>query len=180
MDSEHERIEADTKDWTWVLDRRCPACGYDAAATRAQDVAGRLRAQVPLWRSALAEPAAQVRRRPSPAVWSVLEYGCHVRDVCRVFDGRVTRMLSEDGPSFENWDQDATARADDYPAQDPAAVSTELADAAAALADRFEAVPPTAWDRPGHRGDGSTFTVDSLSRYFLHDLVHHLHDIRGG
>ncbi len=79
-----------------------------------------------------------------------------------------------------NWDQDAPAEADDYPAQDPAAVSTELADAASVLADRFEAVPATAWDRPGHRGDGSTFTVDSLSRYCLHDLVHHLHDIRGG
>ncbi len=178
MDSEHERIEADTKDWTWVLNRPCPACGYDAAATPAQEVAGRLRAQVPLWQSALAGPAPRVRRRPSPAVWSVLEYACHVRDVCRVFDGRVTRMLIEDGPSFENWDQDATAEADDYPAQDPTAVSTELADAASVLADRFDAVPATAWDRPGHRSDGSTFTVESLSRYFLHDLVHHLHDIR--
>jgi hypothetical protein len=27
---------------------------------------------------------------------------------------------------------------------------------------------------------GSGFTVDSLGRYFLHDVVHHLHDLGHG
>lgn len=35
----------------------------------------------------------------------------------------------------------------------------------------------SAWalDRPCH--DGASSTVDSMARSFLHDLVHHLHDV---
>jgi hypothetical protein len=43
---------------------------------------------------------------------------------------------------------------------------------------RFDAVPDGAWGRPGRRSNGSTFTVESLGRYFLHDIEHHLHDVR--
>jgi hypothetical protein len=38
-------------------------------------------------------------------------------------------------------------------------------------------VGPDEWSRPGRRSDGATFTVNSLSRYLLHDIVHHLHDV---
>jgi hypothetical protein len=40
-------------------------------------------------------------------------------------------------------------------------------------------VPADAWDRPGVRSNGSEFTVESLGRYHLHDVVHHLHDVAG-
>lgn len=170
-------VEPDTKNWTWVLGRPCPECGYDAAATPAVTVAARLREEVGPWRDALSGPPAVVRRRPEPQVWSVLEYGCHVRDVCRVFDERVGLMIAHDRPVFPNWDQDATAVAEDYAVQDPARVAAELAAAAEDLADRFDRVPAGDWTRTGSRSDGSEFTVDSLARYFLHDLVHHRHDI---
>jgi hypothetical protein len=29
------------------------------------------------------------------------------------------------------------------------------------------------------RSNGSEFTVESLGRYHLHDVVHHLHDVTG-
>jgi SAM-dependent methyltransferase len=32
--------------------------------------------------------------------------------------------------------------------------------------------------RRGVRDDGSVFTIDTLGRYHLHDLVHHAHDVR--
>lgn len=35
------------------------------------------------------------------------------------------------------------------------------------------------WDRTGQRSDGFTFTVATLSRYLVHDLEHHLHDVDG-
>ena len=41
--------------------------------------------------------------------------------------GRVGRMLAEDDPHYENWDQDATAIEDRYDEQDPATVAGELA-----------------------------------------------------
>jgi len=112
-------------------------------------------------------------------VWSPLEYACHVRDVCRVFKGRVELMLDEEGPRFANWDQDETAMAERYGEQDPAVVSGEVQEAAASVAAVFAAVPEGAWGRTGLRSDGSEFTVHTLGQYFLHDLAHHLADVDG-
>lgn len=64
-------IAPDGKDWTWVIERPCPARHFDAA-----DVAA----------------------RADDAAWSPLEYGCHVRDVHLVYAGRVRRMLAEADP----------------------------------------------------------------------------------
>ena len=114
---------------------------------------------------------------PSPTTWSTLEYGAHVRDVLRIFDGRLELLLTQDDPAFENWDQDATALADRYDLQDPAVVATELAAAADVTAARFDSVAPDQWGRAGTRSNGSEFTVLTLGQYFLHDVVHHLHDV---
>ena len=46
-----------------------------------------------------------------------------------------------------------------------------------AIADRFDTVHGNQWDRTGRRSDGASFTIDSFARYFLHDVVHHLHDV---
>ena len=89
-------------------------------------------------------------------------------------------MLSEDDPQFDNWDQDETAVADRYDQQEPTVVADELADAAAAFAVVYDRVGADQWGRPGLRSDGSPFTVESFGRYYLHDLMHHLVDVRHG
>lgn len=165
----------DVKDWTWVLNRPCPECGFDAAALRTSDVPSMVRETVAAFAIALGR--ADAGHRPQPDVWSALEYGCHVRDVCRVFDQRLHQMLAQDDPLFPNWDQDASALAERYWTQNTVAVTTELSEAADAIARTFESVQPDQWPRRGRRSNGSVFTVDSIARYFLHDLVHHLHDI---
>ncbi len=167
--------EPDTKDWTWVLDTRCPDCHFEASSVPADELAGRFTDNAAAWVVVLAGPGATVR--PEPRVWSALEYACHVRDVHRVFADRVDRMLGEDSPQFANWDQDETALEQRYDLQDPAVVAPELLDSAARAAQRYAAVAGAAWERPGLRSDGSRFTVESLGRYHLHDVVHHLHDL---
>ncbi|WAP51799.1 hypothetical protein OL239_19080 [Arthrobacter sp. ATA002] len=96
-------LTPDTKNWTWVLDRPCPECGFDAAATDFSDVPGLLRDSAEDWRHILAGPAA---------------------------------------------------------------------------AAAFAAVEPSQLERRGLRSNGSAFTVDSLARYFLHDALHHVWDVR--
>ena len=168
-------LEPDTKDWTWVLARPCPECGYEAdALPRDQIGAQTLQASNALV-AALERPDATTR--PRPDVWSPLEYACHVRDVCRVFSGRLHRMLTEDGPAFDNWDQDQTALEEDYAHQDPAVVARQLLAEARTIAGAWDAVPGESWERTGARSDGAVFTVLRLGRYFVHDLVHHVHDI---
>ena len=103
------RVPGDDKDWTWVLERRCPECRFDAATVDPGDVAGLLRANARSWLSVLAGDEDRVRRRPSPDVWSALEYAAHVRDVHRLYLERLELMLEHDGPHYPNWDQDVTA-----------------------------------------------------------------------
>ncbi|MCU0271764.1 MAG: DinB family protein [Acidimicrobiales bacterium] len=158
-----------------MLERPCPDCGFDAAAFPVERTGDAVRALVVDWSAALAAP--QVAVRPSPGVWSTLEYACHVRDVFRLFDRRLAAMLQEDDPLFANWDQDETAVADRYGEQDPVVVQQELADAGSRIAEAFDAVDGDQWERPGRRSDGAAFTVASFARYFLHDPLHHLWDI---
>lgn len=169
-------IVPDTKDWTWVLDEACPDCGFVASAVTVDRIAEVVRDNATSWAAVLTVPDVGVR--PAPGTWSVLEYACHVRDVHRIFDLRVGLMLDQDEPQFPNWDQDETAVAERYGEQDPAVVSGELMDAADAVAARYDRVPPDAWGRRGFRSNGSEFTVESIGRYHLHDIVHHLYDVR--
>lgn len=168
-------LEPDTKDWTWVLSRPCPDCGFVAAEVQGGQVATLLLQAV--GRFAPVAARAEVSVRPQPAVWSPLEYLCHVRDVCRLFEQRARLMLAQDDPVFDNWDQDETAVVDRYAEQDPATVGRELAAAAEQLAGTFEGVGGDQWARPGRRSNGSRFTVLTLGQYALHDVYHHLHDV---
>jgi hypothetical protein len=170
-----EPIEPDTKDWTWVLSRPCPECGFDATSLQHTEVGDRIRSDAGEWVRRLGE--TDVRTRPQPTVWSTLEYGCHVRDVHRIFNRRVQLMLDEDEPQFPNWDQDQAAIEGDYASQDPATVATELVDAASVVADTYSSVPADAWSRRGLRSNGSEFTIATISIYHLHDILHHAHDV---
>ena len=171
-----ETVVPDTKDWTWVLDEPCPECGYDASAVTVDRIPEIIRDNATTWEAVLT--LADAATRPDPTTWSPLEYACHVRDVHRIFAVRVALMVDEDQPTFPNWDQDETAIEEQYADQDPAVVGPELMDAAEAVAERYESVPPGAWSRRGLRSNGSAFTVESLGLYHLHDLVHHAWDVR--
>lgn len=170
-------VTPETKDWTWVLARPCPDCGLDTRALDHSGIPALTRASAAGWQPVLAGDKAA--DRPSPTRWSPLEYACHVRDTCRLFAYRINLMLTKDNPRFPNWDPDATAVSNHYGEQYPAHVARHLTGAAEHIAALLEKVDGAQWDRPGHRGDGVSFTVDSLSRFFAHEAVHHLWDVTG-
>ena len=170
-------IIPDTKDWTWVLQRPCPECGFDASATTPATVPGAVTDMLPRWRAVLLR--ADVAERPDADTWSALEYACHVRDVFTLFDQRLSLMLTDDAAHFEDWDQDRAAVEKDYASADPAVVSAELTAAGERIAASFAGVAEVHWGRAGVRSNGSEFTVLTFAQYFLHDVVHHLHDVKG-
>jgi hypothetical protein len=172
-------IAPDDKDWTWVLERPCPECGFDASAVPPASVAALLRANAAAWAEVLQQADDVVRRRPAGDRWAPLEYACHVRDVCTLYQRRLDLMLREDDPLYPNWDQDTTAVEERYRQQDPATVFEQLHEAANALADAFDTVKGDQWLRRGRRGDGARFSIAGFSRYLLHDPVHHLYDVTG-
>jgi hypothetical protein len=161
-----------TKDWTWVLDRPCPECGYDARTLTDDDVAPAVRENTAVWRAVVADTA-----RADPSTWSPLGYACHVRELHRLDAQRLQLMLTQDDPLYPDWDQDETAVAERYGEQDTAEVADQLEHAGRELDDAFAAPTPEQWRRPGRRSDGASFTVSTFARYYLHDLVHHRHDV---
>jgi hypothetical protein len=168
----------DTKDWTWTLTRRCDQCGLSAGEIDPAQFAERAFVAAEEWVQILRSSPA-VSARPWPDIWSPLEYGAHVRDVYRLFDARLAQMLSEDTPTFANWDQDETAIAGQYSEQDPEVVADELEAAAQRFVARIQALKPDQYSRRGIRSDGKEFTVLTFIQYFLHDVIHHLWDVTG-
>jgi SAM-dependent methyltransferase len=169
-------LEPDTKDWTWVLERPCEECGFDASTVDRHELPRAFRHNAQVWFALLADPGATTRSRPDR--WSTLEYACHVHDAHAVYHDRVVAMLGEDTPHFPDWDQDVAAVDGRYSSQLPSIVAPTLVAAAYAISDLYASVPPLSWQRRGIRSDGAEFTVESLGRYHLHDAVHHLHDVR--
>ena len=171
-------IPPDRKDWTWVLQHRCPQCGLDVSQLTTDEVADRAEAAGVEWMQVLTSNPG-VLLRPEPLVWSPLEYGAHVRDVYALFDARLALMLVEDEPTFDNWDQDEAAENEDYATQDPEAVADELLVRSEAIVTRIRGLQIDQLERLGRRSDGAEFTVTTFLRYFLHDVIHHLWDVTG-
>lgn len=174
-----DALVPDDRDWTWVLERPCPECGFVAAEFELDSIGDALRHNAAAWGDLLIGDRDALTERRQPDRWSDLEYAAHVRDVHRLYLQRLEMMLTETDPLYPNWDQDATAVENDYNTQAPAVVSAELLSAAACLADAFDSVGEDQWNRRGRRSDGAIFTVDSFARYFVHDPVHHLWDVTG-
>ena len=83
-------VVPDDKDWTWVLRRPCPQCGFDTRLPAREQIAGIITANATSWQRLLSErTAVELRRRPDPSTWSPLEYACHVRDVFTLYDQRL-------------------------------------------------------------------------------------------
>ena len=116
-------IEPDTKDWTWVLERPCPECGFDAAAQSLADLP-RLLHDTAMIVVATCWPAptrdAPGRRRCGRR-WSTPATSA----TCTCSSPSASRlMLAEDEPTFANWDQDETAVERDYGEPGPRRRST--------------------------------------------------------
>lgn len=175
MPNTPELTPKDSKDWTWTLSRACPDCGFDASVVDPAQVPSLIEELTAPWAEVLARP--EPGARPSFAVWSPLEYACHVRDVCDLFASRTALMRHRDNPTFLNWDQDDTAREDRYAAQDPKVVAGQLASAAYRWAQEYAGCSPQERGRTGMRSNGSPFTIATLGAYGCHDLAHHLWDV---
>ncbi|WP_460367514.1 DinB family protein [Actinocorallia lasiicapitis] len=171
-------IVPDTKNWTWVTERECPECRFDASSIALTELPELLTGNAAEWHALLTSEGPH-DVRPEPGKWSPLEYAAHVRDCIRIYDFRLGLMLTQDDPAYPNWDQDETAVTEKYNEQDPRTVAAEIVAAAEALAAKFAAVQGEQWKRTGRRSDGASFTVETFGRYFIHDPIHHWVDVSG-
>lgn len=165
----------DGSDWTWVLTRPCPDCGFDPDDIRADGVPAILRDAAGRFVAVLAR--ADAATRPAAGVWSPLEYACHVGDVCDVMRARLELIVAGEGRlvRFADWDQDEAATA--YWRAEPTQARDRIATAFESAAQAFAAPTGDQWSWPAERSNGSPFTAATLATYFVHDIHHHLWDV---
>jgi hypothetical protein len=159
---------------------RCDDCGFDGSTYDDRALLDALRALGDRWRALLAEAGPELRRRPSPQVWSAIEYAAHSRDITALHGFGVEQALSGDEPVFPEIAGDLVeSAAAGYAAADPGAVVDDLSAQAARLAQLAADAGIDAWAR-GLTVGPSRMDVRRLLEHALHDSLHHLDDVERG
>lgn len=114
-----------------------------------------------------------LRARPSPDIWSALEYAAHVQDVLKLFTSRTALALETDNPSFPYLDQESMVKENGYNEKDPADVADGIRTGVVHYAAMLEAVSPGDWSRHGTRKPGERFSIADLARFATHEVRHH-------
>ena len=158
---------------------RCDECGFVYDLDAAGD-AGDAIAATSVTISAILTAADDVTTRPNAGTWSVLEYGCHVRDVLLVQRERVLLALRVEEPQLETMGRDERVEADGYRDQHPVDVARQVGDAALLFTGVLARLDEPAWHRTviyshPHRAVRS---IAWVAVHTLHEVVHHLGDIR--
>ena len=167
----------------------CDECGFDAAERSIADLGARARALADEWAATLDRNGAdQLHRRPSPEVWSAVEYTVHTARVVEYWVDAASQLVR--GERIE-MSEDTYPDADRLPFNEtrPAAAVTDLRDqlgqltqwAGDASDDELAAPLRTTndqldamWHRAGIPD------VAAALRHALHDVEHHLDDIKRG
>jgi S-DNA-T family DNA segregation ATPase FtsK/SpoIIIE len=159
---------------------RCLECAFDGEALPAIDVADALRALEPRFLDVLAGvDHATAMRRPAPAVWSALEYCCHVRDVLLIQRDRAVLALVEERPSFSRMYREERVTICDYSAHGPLEVLGQLSVAFELCATVFAGIEASAFARPFIYAwpEPAERDLAWLGRHTVHEATHHQHDV---
>jgi S-DNA-T family DNA segregation ATPase FtsK/SpoIIIE len=121
-----------------------------------------------------------VRRRPAPAVWSPLEYCCHLRDVLITQRERVVRVLVEERPAVLPMHREERAVLTRYAEEEPSRVLVQLGVAAEMASWTFASLDASQWMREClyNYPEPMTRSLEWVGRHSLHEAVHHLVDVR--
>jgi hypothetical protein len=160
-------------------DYTCSRCALDYSEISIEHAAEVIQAIPAAVRDAVfAIPEHARRQRPSPQIWSVTEYVCHLRDVYASFTIRLHRARTEDRPALEPMFSDLRAQRFRYNERDVVPVLDELAANAAGFCDEIARAGCQDWDRVLTRLPGEQRSARWLVRQAMHEGVHHLADIR--
>ena len=175
---------ADPPVFSWDPPReRCEECGFEYESLSPADAAAALRSfgkryRAPLTRFLSGEDGDRLlRERPSPDVWSALEYAAHARDAIRFNTYLARRALTEDAPELPFPNPDKVVVEERYNELDPASVADELGERAEKGAQLIESTDAELWSRTATFGSAGEFTALWFARNAVHEGHHHLLDV---
>ncbi len=120
----------------------------------------------------------QLRWRPSEDEWSVLEVCCHLRDSAEIEGLRIRRLVQEDGPTLEPYDQEALARDRNYRGDDIGRVRTAVRAFWGGLAYQLESLSDEDWQRGGSHPEQGRVTVAFRAQRMAQHAREHTEQMR--
>jgi len=158
----------------------CDECGFDSRDWRVRDAETLFGSLGTWWRLATAGlSAGDLNRRPSPGVWSTLEYGFHTSMVTAIIRVGVKLLLDRDGCALPAPPQSGPAEFGEGLELDVDEVLSALVregDAMAVLAGR-QGAP---WNNAGRLPDSSVIQAEAVLFHAAHDASHHFMDVGRG
>jgi hypothetical protein len=103
---------------------------------------------------------AGLRRRPAPGEWAIIEVVAHLADTEQRALGTVRRMLAEDDPHLEPFDQEALAVQRRYLDLDLPEELARLEQLRREHLAVLEGLDGLAWERTGRHGEHGQMTVE--------------------
>lgn len=112
--------------------------------------------------------------------WNVHQVAVHTRDVEEMVYGlRIRRTLEEDGPVFQNFDDDAWLAEHYNPDEPLASILDELSASVKRTAALLEDLPPEGWAREAsHEVYGGGFTLQAWVERGLAHIQEHLETVK--
>ena len=120
---------------------------------------------------------AGLRRRPEPGEWAIIEVVGHLADTEERALGRVRRMLAEDNPHLEPFDQEALAVQRHYLDLDLEQELARLEQLRSQHLAVLVALDGAGWERAGRHGEHGRVTVELYEAHVAAEEVDHLAQI---
>ena len=119
----------------------------------------------------------QLRQRPGPGEWAIIEVVGHLADTEERALGRVRRMIAEDSPWLEPFDQAALAEERRYIDRDLAGELGRLDRLRTQHVAELEAQDGAAWKRTGRHGEHGEISIELYEAHVAAEEVDHLAQI---
>ena len=116
---------------------------------------------------------AQIRRKPAPTEWSIVEIVGHLIDTEQLLRYRIIRMTTLDHPAIIPYDQDAAVIRNGYQHADLHVLLRTLATERQTTLQTFKGFSPTQLARTGWHLDYGLWVVADVITYLAkHDTMH--------
>lgn len=118
-------------------------------------------------------PKSQLRKRPAPDKWSVVEILAHLADSEIVIGWRMRQILGAPGTAIQAFDQDSWVAAGHYDKRDPRKSVEQFRVLREANLALLKSLAPEQWKHHGMHAERGQETIEHIVRMLAgHDLNH--------
>lgn len=121
---------------------------------------------------------AQLNSFPIPGTWSIQQIVCHLMDTDLIASYRMKRIIAEEQPRFDLYDENAFAAQLHYDKLSAERVCEVFRANRHVTADLLRNCPDDAFARTGQHPEVGPMTLGRLVRLYIHHLGHHLEFIK--